>query len=399
MSQHDQVIDDQEGSTFLAELNQALAAIFSNNSGGTEPAVTVAYQWWADTAAGMLKQRNAANNGWVSVALLSNFALPSVQGQLATRFTTTGSSTAYLLTPAPAISANTAGLRFRVAFHTAAGATPTLAVSGQTALPLKYKDSVGVKQAITSAQVPANWVGDVETDGTDWVLVDIADQGFSPLPPMSIAADTTLSWSHVGHTVLATAGGITITLPSGGNYSFALSFSSSASGVLTLAFPGSTDYKTTMIPGDTVMLVCDGGTGYRAYFALSSVDGSHAVGNWVEGGMTSVVAHSAIGGTHYGGKIRVSRRGTVRVWLSGVSSAYTGTYLYLYKNGSVVWSAGPYGYGGTAEVNTHIDVPVEVGDYLRPRIHNGLYADAGYVQIQVGVATPGRMSVERTIGG
>ncbi len=174
MSQHDQVIADQEGSPFLAELNQALAAIFSNDSGGTAPATTVAYQWWADTASGLLKQRNAANNGWVDVALMSSFALPSVQKQLATAFTTTGTSTAYLLTPAPAIAANTAGLRFRVAFHTPPSGTPTLAVSGQTALPLKFKDDGGVKQAITSTQVPANWSADVETDGTDWVVLNIA---------------------------------------------------------------------------------------------------------------------------------------------------------------------------------------------------------------------------------
>jgi hypothetical protein len=173
MSQHDQVIDNQAGSTFRAELNQALAAIYSNNSGATEPTTTAAYQWWADTATGMLKQRNAANNGWVDVALMSNFSLPSVQKQHATRFTTTGSSTAYLLTTSPAITANTAGLRFRVAFHTAAGTTPTLSVSGQTALPLKYKDRDGVKQSVTSLQIPASWVADVETDGTDWLVLNV----------------------------------------------------------------------------------------------------------------------------------------------------------------------------------------------------------------------------------
>lgn len=95
------------------------------------------------------------------------------QSQVYQYFTTAGSDTAYTLTPTPATTANAAGQRFRVAFHAASGTTPTLAVSGQTALNLKYKDPTGAKQAITSTQVPANWASDVECDGTDWVVLSI----------------------------------------------------------------------------------------------------------------------------------------------------------------------------------------------------------------------------------
>jgi hypothetical protein len=48
-------------------LNNALAAIVSNNSGATEPATMYAYQWWADTSTGLLKLRNAANNAWITL--------------------------------------------------------------------------------------------------------------------------------------------------------------------------------------------------------------------------------------------------------------------------------------------------------------------------------------------
>ena len=85
---------------------------------------------------------------------------------------TGGTATAFTLTPAPAITANAANQRFRVKFNAAAGTTPTLAVSGQAALALKYRDSTGAKQAITATQVPINWVSDVENDGTDWVVLD-----------------------------------------------------------------------------------------------------------------------------------------------------------------------------------------------------------------------------------
>ena len=96
-----------------------------------------------------------------------------VQGQTYTNFTTGGTSTAFTLTPTPVTTANTIGQRFRATFHTAAGATPTMAVSGQPEKNLKYKDSTGAKQSITSTQVPSGWVSDVEYDGTDWVVLQI----------------------------------------------------------------------------------------------------------------------------------------------------------------------------------------------------------------------------------
>lgn len=102
-----------------------------------------------------------------------------LQVQLATAFTTGGTSTAFTLTPTPAITANTANQRFRINFNAAAGSTPTLAVSGQTAKSLKYKDSTGTKQAITATQVPSGWVSDVEYDGTDWVVLDVLSFGKS----------------------------------------------------------------------------------------------------------------------------------------------------------------------------------------------------------------------------
>lgn len=72
MSQHDYNIADATGGTFRADLNQALAAIVSQNSGATEPATMFAYQFWADTTSGKLKQRNAANNAWIEILDLAS---------------------------------------------------------------------------------------------------------------------------------------------------------------------------------------------------------------------------------------------------------------------------------------------------------------------------------------
>jgi hypothetical protein len=67
MSQHDMDVSNQTFTATRADINAALQALASNSSGATEPATTFAYQWWADTTSGFLKQRNAANSGWVNV--------------------------------------------------------------------------------------------------------------------------------------------------------------------------------------------------------------------------------------------------------------------------------------------------------------------------------------------
>lgn len=67
MATHDYVLANASGAAFRADLNNALAAIVSNNSNATEPATTYAYMWWMDTTNGQLKQRNAANDGWITI--------------------------------------------------------------------------------------------------------------------------------------------------------------------------------------------------------------------------------------------------------------------------------------------------------------------------------------------
>ena len=67
MATHDYVLDNATGANFRSDLNNALAAIVSNNSSSSEPSTKYAYQWWADTSAAVLKLRNSANDGWVEL--------------------------------------------------------------------------------------------------------------------------------------------------------------------------------------------------------------------------------------------------------------------------------------------------------------------------------------------
>ena len=70
MAQHDYVIANGTGAAVRSDINSALAAIVSQNSGATEPATTYAYQFWADTTTATLKLRNSANSAWIELMQL-----------------------------------------------------------------------------------------------------------------------------------------------------------------------------------------------------------------------------------------------------------------------------------------------------------------------------------------
>lgn len=67
MSQHDYVIDNGPGAAVRGDINAALLAVVSLNSGPLAPTTTYAGQLWLDTSVGVqgtLKMRNLANTGW-----------------------------------------------------------------------------------------------------------------------------------------------------------------------------------------------------------------------------------------------------------------------------------------------------------------------------------------------
>ena len=71
MAQADQQIQNDTGSSVRADLNNNFDALFSNNSGSSEPSTTTAFMWWADTNNDELKIRNAADNAFITVGTLS----------------------------------------------------------------------------------------------------------------------------------------------------------------------------------------------------------------------------------------------------------------------------------------------------------------------------------------
>jgi hypothetical protein len=70
MAQHDYDIANGGGAAVRADINNALAAVRSLNSGATAPVSPVAGMLWYDTATNTLKQRNSGNTAWVAAAEL-----------------------------------------------------------------------------------------------------------------------------------------------------------------------------------------------------------------------------------------------------------------------------------------------------------------------------------------
>lgn len=71
MAQHDYVIANDTAANVRADINDALSAIVSNNSGASAPATTYANQWWYDTTNDILKIRNEADTAWIDFATIN----------------------------------------------------------------------------------------------------------------------------------------------------------------------------------------------------------------------------------------------------------------------------------------------------------------------------------------
>lgn len=96
MAQADQTVQNATFPTVRADINNNLAALFSDNSGNTAPSVTVAFQDWIDTSGTdpLWKKRNAANNAWITLGTI-NGNLIAFEGTLPDQ---SGNSGKYLST-------------------------------------------------------------------------------------------------------------------------------------------------------------------------------------------------------------------------------------------------------------------------------------------------------------
>ncbi len=135
MSQHDYNIANGGGAAVRADMNLALAAIQSQNSGLTEPVVTKPFMPWFDTTTGILKMRNAADTGWINVVQLAN----------AQTFTAAQRGAVAALTDGATITPDfAAGNNFSVTLGgNRTMANPTNLVAGQSGIIVITQDATG----------------------------------------------------------------------------------------------------------------------------------------------------------------------------------------------------------------------------------------------------------------
>jgi len=77
MAQADQTVQNATFPTVRADINNNLAALFTDSSGSTAPSVTAAFQDWIDTsgADAVWKKRNAANSTWITIGTFAGAGL------------------------------------------------------------------------------------------------------------------------------------------------------------------------------------------------------------------------------------------------------------------------------------------------------------------------------------
>jgi hypothetical protein len=107
MAQADQSVQNATFPTVRADINDNLAALFSDSSGNGAPSVTVAFQDWIDTSGAnpLWKKRNAANNAWVTIGTIEGNeiafegTLPDQSGNSGKYLSTDGTDAIWTDTP------------------------------------------------------------------------------------------------------------------------------------------------------------------------------------------------------------------------------------------------------------------------------------------------------------
>jgi hypothetical protein len=193
------------------------------------------------------------------------------QAQTSTYYTTGGTTTAYTLTPTPAITSLVAGQRFNVVFNAANTAvTSTLAISGLAATALKIYNTAGVKVDPPIGALAANLISDVIYDGTDYVVMDNPGPRNEPVNAQTGTTYTYLTGDKGKLVTHSNAAAIAGTLPQAGT-SFPsgwwMDVQNRGVGTLTITPTTSTiDGVATLVlgTGDGVRVISDG----TNYFTL-----------------------------------------------------------------------------------------------------------------------------------
>lgn len=122
-----------------------------------------------------------------------------IQAQTYTAFTTAGTSSAFTLTPVPAISAYAENQEFDVEFNAASTGTPTINISAVGAKALKFRLPGGTL-VTCGTLIPSGWRSKVTYDGTDMIVREMPLSAATPAVGTAAGtAGATGTASDAGH--------------------------------------------------------------------------------------------------------------------------------------------------------------------------------------------------------
>lgn len=133
MAQHDFDIANQLFPDTRPDINNALAALATLNSGSSAPSTTLAYMLWADTANAVLKRRNSGNSAWLLFLTLSDTLVDTKTGTASLvvsdhgKFIICNSASNFTLTLP---GASTVGAGWRASVYNIGAGTVTIQRSG-----------------------------------------------------------------------------------------------------------------------------------------------------------------------------------------------------------------------------------------------------------------------------
>jgi hypothetical protein len=174
MAQSDQVVQNATFPSVRADINDNLAALYSQSSGNTAPTVTVAFQPWVDTSSSppVKKIRNGSNSAWITEGVLDPAAF-QVGGitQIANGGTGATTATAGLAALLPSQTGN-AGKALvtdgsAASWTTVSGITSSTAVASTSGTSI---DFISIPAGVKRVTVLFN---EVSLSGTSGYLVQI----------------------------------------------------------------------------------------------------------------------------------------------------------------------------------------------------------------------------------
>lgn len=214
MTQHDYNIANQTFPSTRSDLNNALAAVQSLNSGASDPSTTVAGMLAYNTTDTYIKQRNAADSAWLKLFKIGKQGLVPQDGS--TLYAAdAGSTDAYAITLDPAPSAYTTGMVVHFKANTINTGTCSLNVNSLGAITLK-KDKAN---DLDTGDILANQLVSVIYDGTYFQVISPLSRT-SPVNNQTGTSYTVVTGDRGKLLTFSNASAVSVTLPQAGSSGF-----------------------------------------------------------------------------------------------------------------------------------------------------------------------------------